>query len=290
MDNPKILGYSEIMFSTVRSNCGGEGVFICYRTVDTAGHAGRLYDHLKSAFGKRKVFFDKEGFHVSQKITPHTKEILAKCSALLVLIGRHWLRKNDGSLDYVIEEIKEALRIGLPIIPLFFDGAQMPSSAEIPNEIKDLTDILGFEIRNNNFLDDVNIIIDSLKSENTNRGKCPVILKRNSQFAGSSAIYKLEVDGVSIGSIVSGGCEKFFVDSGSRKLRISHYVPFSSMPTPSSAIVHREKTYYSNEINVSLTPDVQVGLYCYSNWRMKLVLEKTEAIEYYDELDIAYSM
>jgi hypothetical protein len=287
MGNSKFLGYSEFEFSMIRSKFGGEGVFICYRTVDTAGHAGRLYDHLKLVFGKRKVFFDKEGFRISQKITPHTREVLAKCSTLLVLIGRNWLRKNDESPDYVVEEIKEALRIGLPIIPLFFDGAQMPSPTELTNGIKELTDILGFEIRNNNFMGDLDILIDHLKIKNINRGKSPVILKRKNQFTGSAAIYKLEVDEVPIGSIASGNSEKFFIDSGNRKLRISNYITSKYISTPNGPIFNNDTTYYSNEINVSLSPDIQVIFYCYSNWRMKLVLEKTGATEYHDELDIA---
>lgn len=287
MDDSEVLGYSDLLFSMIRSKCGGEGVFICYRTIDTAGYAGRLYDHLTSTFGKRKVFLDKEGFRISQKITPHTREILAKSSAFLALIGRNWLRKSDGSPDYVVEEIKEALRIGLPIIPLFFDGTQMPSPTELPHAIKEFSDILGFEVRHNDFVGDVNIIIDRLKTANINRGKSPVILKRKEQFVGSVAVYKLEVDGVSIGSIASGGNEKFFVNSGSRKLRLSHYVPSTNMSTPSGAISYKKKTYYSNEIDVSLSPDTQVSLYCYSNWRMKIMLEKTQFTEYYDKLDIA---
>ena len=34
------------------------GVFISYRRDDTAGHTGRLYDHLKRAFGADGVFMD----------------------------------------------------------------------------------------------------------------------------------------------------------------------------------------------------------------------------------------
>jgi len=34
------------------------GVFISYRRDDSAGHAGRLFDHLSSTFGAEGVFMD----------------------------------------------------------------------------------------------------------------------------------------------------------------------------------------------------------------------------------------
>ena len=122
-------------------------IFISYRRSDTAGHAGRLYDYLKSYFGEERVFFDvdtiKPGTNFEKKINTELDE----SEIVLVLIGKQWLdvmdsagnRRLDDPHDYVRLEVETAINRNITVIPVLVEGAEVPSAKSLPEPLADLS-------------------------------------------------------------------------------------------------------------------------------------------------------
>ena len=86
------------------------GIFVSYRRADTAGHAGRLVDHLKNQFGQQ-VFFDVDSISPGANFHKVIEETFAKCGAVVILIGKSWLERDASmppfgdSRDVITQEI-----------------------------------------------------------------------------------------------------------------------------------------------------------------------------------------
>jgi len=135
------------------------GIFINYRRQDTIATAGRLYDRLAKAFGKKQIFTDVDHIPAGADFVHHIEAELAKCGIVLALIGPHWLdvRDETGSRrlldlhDLVSNEIAVALRQGVNVIPVLVDGASMPKHQELPDALKPLARRNAVELRNVQF-------------------------------------------------------------------------------------------------------------------------------------------
>src|SRR5574337_1156833 len=109
------------------------GVFISYRREDSGGYAGRIYDRLTSRLGRENVFFDVDTIPPGRDFVEVLSERVAKCDALLAVIGKHWVvsadsnnrRRLDDPNDFVRIEIEAALNRNVPVIPVLVDGAAM---------------------------------------------------------------------------------------------------------------------------------------------------------------------
>jgi hypothetical protein len=65
-------------------------IFVSYRRQDRAGHAGRIYDHLRMFFGTGRVFMDMEGIEPGTEFTKVLDEGLRRprcCWRSSVLTG-----------------------------------------------------------------------------------------------------------------------------------------------------------------------------------------------------------
>jgi hypothetical protein len=117
-------------------------VFINYRREDSAGHAGRVHDRLAREFGRDLLFMDVDGIPLGINFVKVLQEEVAKCSVLLVVIGRNWLtvcdehgqRRLDSPNDFVRVEIAAALRRNIPVIPILLEGTEVPRSDQLPTK------------------------------------------------------------------------------------------------------------------------------------------------------------
>lgn len=122
------------------------GVFISYRRDDTAGHAGRVFDHLQRTFGPDGVFMDLDDIGRGDDFADTLTAKLRESDVLIAVVGRRWLtltdaagrRRLDNADDWVREEIRTALKSGLLVIPVRVDGAAMPAAADLPEDIRGL--------------------------------------------------------------------------------------------------------------------------------------------------------
>lgn len=122
-------------------------IFISYRRADTAGHAGRLYDHLSQYLDPDDIFMDIADIPPGEDFVKVLEDSLAEVDVVLVLIGPHWLtladnqgrRRLDDPADFVRLEVITALNNpAIRVIPVLVNGAHMPSGADLPEDLQPL--------------------------------------------------------------------------------------------------------------------------------------------------------
>jgi hypothetical protein len=122
-------------------------VFISYRRDDSAGHAGRVMDRLEREFRRDLLFMDVDAIPFGTNFAKVLHEEVAKCGALLAVIGPNWSdardekgnRRLDDPSDFVRIEIAAALQRDIPVIPILLDGARIPNADQLPEDLKDVT-------------------------------------------------------------------------------------------------------------------------------------------------------
>jgi len=71
---------------------------------------------------------------------------VGSCDVLIAVIGKHWListdekrrRRLNNPNDFVRLEIATALKRNIRVIPVLVDGASMPPSGQLPEDLKPL--------------------------------------------------------------------------------------------------------------------------------------------------------
>jgi hypothetical protein len=124
-----------------------EKIFISYRREDTSGESGRLKDKLEQIFGKENIFYDVETLEPGLNFDESIAKALNESKVLLAMIGPHWLRVTDShgvkriqkDEDWVKKEISEALKRNLRVIPVLVNGADMPDSEALPEDLRELS-------------------------------------------------------------------------------------------------------------------------------------------------------
>ncbi len=149
-------------------------IFISYRRADSAYTADRIFDSLKRRYGKHAVFMDVDSIRAGNDFRRVLKDYLYQSDVLLAIIGKEWVamkddsgqRRLDREDDYVRQEILTALDRGIPVIPLVIDGAQMPSSRDLPSALQDLAFRNAIKIRpSRDFEPDMKLLIETLQDE-----------------------------------------------------------------------------------------------------------------------------
>ena len=142
-----------------------QGIFISYRRDDTRAIAGRLYEALKAAFPKKKIFFDVDIPEPGNEIIAKIVRELQSSQVVIALIGPQWNAKNrlDSTHDFVRRELKSALDLrqqdGLKVLPVLVDGAKIPTD-QLPHDLNAIGELEYLEITSD---DDVGRIIEGTR-------------------------------------------------------------------------------------------------------------------------------
>jgi len=147
------------------------GLFISYRRDDTAGHAGRLLDHLSRVFGADGVFMDVDDIQRGDTFADTLTERLRQADVLLAVIGKRWLtltdaagvRRLDKADDWVRNEVSAALAAGRVVIPVLVGGAALPGAADLPEDLRALAERQMAEVRDGSWNDDVARLCKDIK-------------------------------------------------------------------------------------------------------------------------------
>jgi len=123
------------------------GVFVNYRGEDSGIAAVLIDRELVARFGSDRVFLDSRSTPAGADFVEELQVRLRACSVLLVVIGPRWLtltdaagqRRIDDPADWVRREIAEALTRGLRVIPVLTNDAQLPTEADLPEDIVGLS-------------------------------------------------------------------------------------------------------------------------------------------------------
>ncbi|MEM7059014.1 MAG: toll/interleukin-1 receptor domain-containing protein [Pseudomonadota bacterium] len=117
-------------------------IFISYRRGTDGNAASRLYNQLAEVFGADRLFFDVDSIPPGIDFVEHLDGQVGKCEAFVAIIGPTWISAIEelhSETDFVRIEIESALqRKGIPVIPLLVDGAEMPTSDQLPDPLKPL--------------------------------------------------------------------------------------------------------------------------------------------------------
>ena len=141
-----------------------------YRREDSGGQAGRLSDRLVPEFGRENLFLDIDSIPLGVNFVKRLTAEVAACDVLIAVIGPHWLeirnerneRRIDQPNDFVRVEIAAALQRDIPVIPALVDGAKIPPQDLLPENIKDLAERNGTELRHASFHVDADRLIREL--------------------------------------------------------------------------------------------------------------------------------
>ncbi len=122
-------------------------VFISYRRTDASWAAISVYDALRAKLPTDSVFMDIDSIPIGVDFVEYLDGWVRQCDIVLVMIGPNWLtatdpntqkRRLDSENDFVRIEIRLALARGIPVVPVLLDGTAMPSSAQLPADIRPL--------------------------------------------------------------------------------------------------------------------------------------------------------
>lgn len=144
------------------------GVFISYRRADSAGWAGRLFDHLSNRYGNDLVFQDFDDIPPGQDFIEVIQAGIKDSEVMLVVIGPLWLvnakgeRRLDNPDDVLRMEITMGLTCPLTVIPILVGSAFMPSPDDLPEPLKKLSRLNAVEIRDGHWVKDVTELMDHL--------------------------------------------------------------------------------------------------------------------------------
>lgn len=148
-------------------------IFISYRREDSGGVAGRLYESLRTKYGKNKLFKDVYDIPYGSNFREEIRQAIDKSGIVLVIIGKHFSTEEKRLFDkddHVRFEILYALKSGKLVIPVLVNGATIPTSNSIPAEIKRILYLHAAELRNTKWQLDIEDFIKHIDKHSQEPG------------------------------------------------------------------------------------------------------------------------
>jgi hypothetical protein len=146
-------------------------LFISYRRQDTSGYALGLRRQFAQTLASARVFLDSQSIAAGMHWRDEIRERLSGCDVMLVLIGDEWLVMRDGQKkiedenDPVRLELKHALgRKNIVVIPVLVEDAKMPSTRDLPVDVRRLCEFNAHAIHDRTYDQDVGSLIERLTS------------------------------------------------------------------------------------------------------------------------------
>lgn len=152
-------------------------VFISYRRADSSAAARWLFDAIQRTFGPDSVFMDTEAIRVSAEWPKAIHRGLEQATHVIAVIGSQWLRVTDDygrrridrDDDWVRTEIAHALQDRKRILPIVLTPDGMPRAEALPKEIENLAYVQPFELRNDRWESDLNLLVRELEKQGFER-------------------------------------------------------------------------------------------------------------------------
>lgn len=152
-----------------RSGGAGPRVFISYRRDDCLPHANLLATTLRHRLDA-DVCLDIDSIPAGADYPQYIASEVALSDALIVMIGDEWIdaadadgrRRLDNPKDWVRLEIKSALERNITVIPALVEGAPMPDSAQLPDELAELADRNAVRLRDDTWSVDFTALADGI--------------------------------------------------------------------------------------------------------------------------------
>lgn len=148
-------------------------IFISYRREEAAPWARLIKDRLFARFPTAKIVMDVDAFEIGRDYVEEIEKAVESCDILIAVIGKSWLtlsntegsRRLEITGDPVRREIATALKRGIRVFPLLVEGASMPHSSDLPEDLKSLARINALEVSHNRFGTDTERLIAEIKPD-----------------------------------------------------------------------------------------------------------------------------
>src|SRR5215813_5369250 len=146
-------------------------IFVSYRRDDDPNGAGRIRDALTAKFGRSSVFMDIDDLLAGLRFDEELAKALADCDVFLAVIGPRWMellksKSSSGDRDYVREEIAEALKRKIVVIPVRVgrEGQlpPLPRADDLPDEIRDVVHYQKHDVTYEHFRRDAGALVDAI--------------------------------------------------------------------------------------------------------------------------------
>ena len=147
-------------------------IFINYRRGESLKDAQHLATLLEKHFRGRKIFLDVHGIDGGEHWLHTLERQVAQSDAMVSLISPGWAdlkdeegnRRLDNPNDFVRFEIVQALVREIPILPVLVDGAKMPRSTQLPENLMELPRFQALPLRTESVTQDAAAIAERIKS------------------------------------------------------------------------------------------------------------------------------
>src|SRR4029077_10147581 len=109
--------------------------------------ARMIYNAFRAVLPRNNVFMDVDSIPLGADFVETLEGWVEKCEILLALIGPGWAdaidpktsrKRLQNDYDFVRVEIREALKRGIPVVPVLLDGTPMPDPEHLPDDLKRL--------------------------------------------------------------------------------------------------------------------------------------------------------
>ncbi len=145
-------------------------IFISYRVREQTGYAALLDRVLSERFGPETVFRDFRSVQPGADFVQEIFSTLRSSAALLAVIGPRWVARaraarhseHGGYDDWVHREIAEAFALGVRVIPVLVEDADLPKEDDLPADIAALSRCQAVRIRHTNVEDDLKRIVEAV--------------------------------------------------------------------------------------------------------------------------------
>ena len=218
-------------------------VFLNYRRGDSEGQARALFVELAKLLGKDSVFMDVDSIALGRDFRQVLQERLGSCDVMITLIGPDWLdaadpsgnRRLDSPTDFVRQEIAAALKRNIPVIPVLVQGARMPASERLPDDLKDLPYRNGFDLGHSTWESDVAEMVRRLGLKEQRPGPSMPSTKGETPAQGSSTP-RIRLLWAAATSVIIGGAALlvYFYPERSPTETIALAEPSTGMEAPSA--------------------------------------------------------
>ncbi len=115
-------------------------IFINYRREDSNWLTLMIYNELKDYY---ELVFKDINISGGENFEIRIEKELYGCKVFIAVINKNWLAilkdKSGRVVDYALMEIEKALMQKKYIIPILIDDTIMPSSDDLPENIRDLS-------------------------------------------------------------------------------------------------------------------------------------------------------
>jgi len=144
------------------------GIFVSYRRDDQTLLAQMLHDRIAQRFGAERTFIDVDSIRPGEDWERALDEALVKTQIMIVVIGKRWARpagpRSPNRLadhdDWVRREVEEALRRDIRVLTVLANGAEIPSTTELPESVHGLRRRQAFTINDRTASSDIGELLE----------------------------------------------------------------------------------------------------------------------------------